>query len=346
MSEDFNTWLIVGGLTVGLAFGVVVQRSRFCMVAAVSNLVLIRDTRQLRAIIAALAVALLGTQVLESAGWVAVADASYRSARIDWAGAIGGGLMFGFGAMLAGGCAGRTVVGAAEGNGGALLTLMALAIGAMASLYGVIAPLRQWLASTTSVVVASGDASVAKLLGFSPWLFAVAIGVVCLAVILVLGRYTASKGLTIAGIVVGGLIVAGWLITGYLSIDEFDYHVHRPASVSFAGPVARAGIYLVSKGSVVSNFSVPLLIGVLLGSAGSARLNRTLRWRPPQVSRIGYHLTGGLLMGVGATFAGGCNIGNGLSGISTCSLEAIIATTAIVAGMRLGLGWLQHAENG
>ncbi len=346
MSEEFNLWLIVGGLMVGLAFGVVVQRSRFCLVAAVSNLVLIGDTRQLRAFVAAVAVALLGTQALESASWVAVADSGYRSAQIDWVGAIGGGLMFGCGAMLAGGCAGRTVVGAAEGNGGALLTLMALAMGAMVSLYGVMAPARQWLAATTSVVVPSGDASVAIILGLSPWLFAVAIAVVSLAVILALGRRALGNDLTAAGLMVGGLIVAGWFITGYLSVDEFDYHVHRPSSVSFAGPVARAGIYLVSKGSSINNFSIPLLVGVLLGSAGSAWLNRTLRWRPPQVSRIGHHLTGGLLMGVGAVFAGGCNIGNGLSGISTCSLEPMIATTAIIAGMRLGLAWLQHIESG
>lgn len=345
MSEEFNTWLIVGGFLVGLAFGAVVQRSRFCMVAALSNLVLIRDTRQLRSVITAIAVAVLGTQVLESAGWVAVADASYRVARIDWAGAIGGGLIFGFGAMLAGGCAGRTVVGAAEGNGGALLTLMALAIGAMVSLYGVIAPLRQWLASTTSVTLTSGDASVAKLLGLSPWVFAAVIGVVSLTIVWVLDRRAPGKGLILTGVLVGSLIVAGWFVTGYLSIDEFDYHVHRPSSVSFAGPVARAGIYLVSQGNVAHNFGVPLVIGVLLGSAGSAWSKRTLRWRPPQVSRIGYHLTGGLLMGVGAIFAGGCNIGNGLSGVSTCSIEAITATIAIIAGMRLGLSWLQHAEN-
>ena len=49
-------------------------------------------------------------------------------------------------------------------------------------------------------------------------------------------------------------------------------------------------------------------------------------------------------MGIGAILSGGCNIGQGLSGVSTVSIKALIAVTAIVAGMRLGLAWIQHAE--
>jgi len=49
-------------------------------------------------------------------------------------------------------------------------------------------------------------------------------------------------------------------------------------------------------------------------------------------------------MGLGAALAGGCNIGNGLSGISALSVRAIIATGAIVAGLRLGLAWIEKEE--
>jgi uncharacterized membrane protein YedE/YeeE len=49
-------------------------------------------------------------------------------------------------------------------------------------------------------------------------------------------------------------------------------------------------------------------------------------------------------MGIGATLAGGCNIGQGLSGVSTLSVGSFIAVAAIFAGMRLGLAWLQRHE--
>ena len=43
MWDQINPWLAGGGLTLGMAFGIVAQRSRFCVVAAVSNFALMRD---------------------------------------------------------------------------------------------------------------------------------------------------------------------------------------------------------------------------------------------------------------------------------------------------------------
>ena len=43
MNGNLPTLLSLGGLLIGLVFGVVAQRSSFCTVAAVSNWVLMRD---------------------------------------------------------------------------------------------------------------------------------------------------------------------------------------------------------------------------------------------------------------------------------------------------------------
>ena len=56
--DDLNLWLVGGGLFLGLLFGVVVQRTQFCMVTAVSNVVLMRDFRHAHAYFAALLVAI------------------------------------------------------------------------------------------------------------------------------------------------------------------------------------------------------------------------------------------------------------------------------------------------
>jgi len=44
------------------------------------------------------------------------------------------------------------------------------------------------------------------------------------------------------------------------------------------------------------------------------------------------HIVGGLLMGFGGVTALGCTLGQGVSGLSTLALGAIITTAAIVAG--------------
>ena len=58
---------------------------------------------------------------------------------------------------------------------------------------------------------------------------------------------------------------------------------------------------------------------------------------------MGVYLLGGFLMGVGAVMARGCNVGQGLTGLATLSLQSVVATAAIVFGMRIGLWWLERA---
>jgi uncharacterized protein len=151
MDDSFNLTLVAGGLILGLIFGGVIQRSRLCMMAAVSNQVLMGDRRQIDAYLVAVAIAVLGTQAIESGGWVVIAESSYRGARIDWLGTSLGGLMFGFGTTLAGGCAARILVGAAEGSGGALLALLAFALAATATQFGALEPVRVWVLSATAI---------------------------------------------------------------------------------------------------------------------------------------------------------------------------------------------------
>ncbi len=342
MEEELNFWLIGGGAIIGLLFGAVVQRSRFCLVAAVSNLVLVKDHSHLHAYMAALAVAILGTAVLEQGGWVAIADSAYRAPSLNWSGALLGGLVFGFGAMLAGGCATRTVVRVAEGNLGALVALLGFAGGAMATLYGVLGPTRGWLMTNTATPLAGGDGSLAVLLGAPQWLVAGAAVGLCLAVILLLGEPRKGIGMILAGVLIGLLITAGWWTTGYLALDEFTET--RPTSVSISGPVARAGLYVVTSQSTGAYFGLALIVGILAGGLLMALAYRRFHWVPPDGSRVGAYLTGGILMGVGAILAGGCNIGNGLTGASTISLHSLMAFAAIVVGMRAGLWWLQRQE--
>jgi hypothetical protein len=341
--ESVELWRIGGGALLGIVFGWLVQRSRFCMLAAVTNLVLMRDFRQLYAYVAAVAVAIAGAQLLEAGGVVVLAESSYRGARLDWVGALGGGLIFGFGTVLAGGCVGRILVRAAEGNLGAWLVMLVCAVTAAVVVGGPLASLRLWLFDTTVVPLPGEGLSLPELLGLPRGLIIVLATVAALVVIAFVGRATRSGALIAAGAAIGGLVVAGWWITGQLAQDEFSIAVTRPVSLGFAGPMAQVAIATTGGGSLYPFGSAPL-VGVLFGSVASALLTRSFHWTVPQVAQLFRLLAGGSFMGIGAMLAGGCNIGLGLSGLSTCSVGAILAVAAIFLGMRFGLVWLQYTE--
>lgn len=327
--------LAASALMIGLVFGAVAQRSRFCTVSAMSNLLLMRDYRQLHAYLAALAVALAGTTLLEWGQWVDIAESSYRRPVLSWGGALGGGLVFGFGAMLAGGCASRTLVRTAEGNIGSLIALVAFAMAGMVTLFGVLEPARVWLDRHSGLYLSGGDASLSLLLGLPLWLAPIALALLCLAVIFTVGDWRGHRGLLAAGAVIGLTVVAGWWATGWLGQDEFD--PIAPRSLNMAAPLARDALYLSTGQATGSLFGLLLIPGVLLGASASAFLRGELRWVAPAGSRVGAYLAGGALMGVGAVVAGGCNIGQGVTGLATASVSSLAAVVGIVAGMGLGL---------
>ena len=340
--DELNLWLVGGGLFTGLLFGIVVQRTQFCMVTAVSNVVLMRDFRHAHAYFAALLVAILGTLLLETGGWVAISETGYRVPRYDWLVIIGGGLLFGFGSMLAGGCAGRTTVRAAEGNLGAWIVLLAFALTAAATYFGALEPYRVWLIQNTSFELDAGDSAISAVLGLPLWSGAAVIAAACLVGIFFLGQAKRSYGLIAAGIVVGALVVAGWYITGYLSHDDFSEH--RASSIVIAGPLARATVFLTTGSLPGYGFTVSVLIGIVTGALASALLTRSFHLIIPEAQHLKHLLAGGALMGIGAICAGGCNIGAGLTGMSTGSIRALTAVVAIVAGMLLGIALLTRTE--
>jgi hypothetical protein len=340
--DNLNLWLVGGGLFIGLLFGIVVQRTQFCMVAAVSNIVLMRDFRHAHAYFAALLVAILGTLFLETGGLVAISETGYRVPRYDWLVISGGGLLFGFGSMLAGGCAGRTTVRAAEGNLGALVVLLAFALTAAATYFGALEPYRVWLIQNTAVELDAGDSALSAVLGLPLWVGPAVIAVVCFIGIFFLGKARRSYGLIAAGIVVGALVVAGWYITGYLSQDDFSEH--RASSITIAGPLARATVFLTIGSLPGYGFTISVLMGIVAGAFASSLVTRSFHLVIPEAQQLKHLLAGGALMGIGAICAGGCNIGAGLTGMSTGSIRALTAVVAIVSGMLLGIALLTRTE--
>ena len=102
-------YLAWGGFAIGAVFGALVERTRFCAMGALSDLVAFDDRRRLRAWLLASAVAIIGAQLLQAGGVVELGLAMYLAPSLNWLGNILGGLAFGIGMVFAGGCASRNL---------------------------------------------------------------------------------------------------------------------------------------------------------------------------------------------------------------------------------------------
>lgn len=98
----------------GVAFGVVLQKSRFCFTAAFRDPVLTGSTSLSKAVLIAIGIALLGFAVIQYQAAVNALGIPGSISPVGIHVAIGA-MMFGIGAVIAGGCASGTLMRVGEG---------------------------------------------------------------------------------------------------------------------------------------------------------------------------------------------------------------------------------------
>jgi hypothetical protein len=164
--------------------------------------------------------------------------------------------------------------------------------------------------------------------------------------------YRGRNALThdIAGVGLGLVATAMLWISGHLGfVPEHPETLEavylttnsgRMEAMSFVAPMAYILDWLMFYSDVtkVLSFGMVSAMGVVCGAAISSLLNGSFRWEGfGQTSDLAHHLVGAVLMGVGGVTAMGCTIGQGVSGISTLSLNAITAVLGIGIGAWLAI---------
>jgi len=346
--------LLIGGLAIGFGLGFLLQRTQFCAMGGISDIVMFGDWRRFRSWVLAGAVALVGAHTLEAYSIIDLERTRFLGARINWLGALGGGFVFGIGMILAGGCASRNLVRAGSGDLRALLILMVIASFAFATVSGVFGHMRVSLSDATafnpnmmgSTSQHLGDfvASASTALRSTIRLSVVVIVALGLAVFAFYDKtFRSSPRHVSAGIGVGLAVVGAFALTG-LAHDDFADRPIALEGLSFVVPLGSAFDWFERATAIgLPGFAAASVIGTLLGSFVGALSNGRFQLQTfVDVDDTVRHLGGAALMGVGGVFALGCTIGQGVSGLSTLSVGSLISVTAIIAGAVVALKWLMR----
>ncbi len=368
MEFTIHFQILLSVFLIAMVMGAVANKTGFCTMGAVSDWVNIGDTGRLRAWLLAIAVAMLGLVALEAAGIVTLPGDTfppYRTANFAWLRYALGGVLFGIGMTLGSGCGNKTFVRIGGGNLKSLVLLVAFAApAAYWMLWGEIGGqgfytlfFEGWIQPTTIDLAArniqsqelgaivggiAGVADTAKL----HLILGAAIALALLGFIFKSTDFRGSTDNILGGTVVGLAVVAGWWITGgSLGREWLEWAQLEPEapsrlavqSYTFISPMGDGARYVLNpKNSLLINFGVMALSGVIIGSFLYALITRKFRieWFVNAKDFLA-HAVGGVLMGIGGVLSMGCTIGQGVTGVSTLALGSFLTFFAIVFGSAL-----------
>ena len=353
-----------GGFALGLAFGAIAQRSNFCTMGALSDIVNMSHWSRARMWLLAVAVAITGATLLHASGQVNLAHSIYRrGASLPWLSLLVGGATFGVGMTLAGGCANKNLLRLGGGSLRSLVVLVFMGLAAYMTLKGLFG---QWRAAWLDPVAISlegtpmKDATLGQALALlTGWAAPQATQAVAALLVLALvifvfkdKRFRGNKLQVASGAALGALVVAGWYVSGHLGYGEnpdtleqvyFATNTRTIESLSFVAPTAFTLelLMLWTDKSLHASFGITTLLGIVAGAVLVSKLTGGFRWEGfASVQDLRTQIVGALLMGFGGVTALGCTIGQGMTGVSTLAIGSFIALAGLIGGCVATLKYL------
>lgn len=323
--------MIWSGLILGVLFGFVIQRGRFCTVALIRESVLKRPIA-LYVVSIIVLVHTVGVHALAAMGFVSIEEVAFQPIS-----AVIGGLLFGMGMMLAGFCPATLWVRSGEGILAAWIALLCFMLGVEFTKAGLFKPIY-----TVVRDYEKDQAFVYQSLAISPWWLVAGLATICGAWLLLALRRPAPKPFTmpaqqsglrhllfearwppaLTATLFGLILVAAWPLAETTG---------RTTGVAFSGPSGNLLSLLVT-GKPALHWGILFAIGVMLGGFLAAWGAREFRWRTGEPKALLRAAAGGYAMGMGSAIASGCVIGHCLINASLFSWQGIVSGFSIVLG--------------
>ena len=348
-------------LGVGLLAGFFMHRSDFCLAGAFRDLFLFRSLRRLCALLLAVSCSALLFETARLLGWLP--HYPFPLFAPPTLANLAGGLLFGVGMVLAGGC----VVGVLYKLGGGSLLAGSALLGLIAgsALYAELHP--WWSAVRRATVLHDQAVTLPQLTGTHPagWAAALVLaggwlcwrwrrtglwerpaavqGYVPLGVTSLLLALLGLLAVLGTGMPLGvttsyakaAAYVEQWLCPdhagtlAYFTAQPIRYVLPGggPALAGGSGPVF----------DVIALIQFPLIAGIVLGAMASAlRLGEFHPWRRLPASQVVMVFAGGVIMALGSRMTPGCNVWHLLGGLPLFTMESLLFLLGLLPGAWLG----------
>ena len=357
-----HLWVLTA-IPVGILFGFFLQKGDLCGASAFSEVVLMRDGKKVWGLWVCIVTGMAAFAVLDALGWVKL-----NPKPLTWLSYIVGGVLFGVGMVLAGGCVSGCLFKAGAGNLNSMAALPAIALGVALVEHG---PLKAANAAMKTFVVETpegGAVTLSSLTGLPFWSLALAFAVLTIGAAMALRLRRRPRearggvgprswqhvllartwrpwqaGLAIG--VLGGVAYLSSAATGRnypLGVTHGVLHAHllvtdsplkhvwaKPARGTAKAPAPQSAAPAVPRKKVVW-WLIGLVVSLAAGSWLSGRLSGEARLLPKPPEQTVVAFLGGLLVGAGAGLAKGCVVGNIMSGWALMSVGTVLFGIVVV----------------
>lgn len=345
-----HLWVLTT-IPIGFLFGFFLQKGDLCGASAFSEVVLMKDWRKTWGLWVCIVAGMASLAVLDLLGLVQLNPKPFL-----WASLLVGGVLFGVGMVLSGGCVSGTLYKAGVGHMNSLVALLGIPIGIALVEYGPLSGLHAYLKTLNSgritlssftgfpfwslaLILVGGTLAISiwrrdkdkqpsaetwtimsmlSAKSWKPWLAGLLIGILGGAAYL----SSAASGRNYPLGVTHGVVHAQLVVT-----DQNLNFVYKPAP---SPPAGDAQVTPANPKRNVSLWLIGLILSLVGGSWVSARLSGEARLiaKPPE--QIVVSFLGSLLVGAGAALATGCVIGNILSGIALMSVGMMFFAAVVI----------------
>ncbi|MEJ2109029.1 MAG: YeeE/YedE family protein [Acidobacteriota bacterium] len=352
---------VLTAIPIGFLFGFFLQKGDLCGASAFSEVLLMKSWKKTWGLWVCIVTGMAGFAILDLLGLVTLNPKPFQ-----WANILIGGILFGIGMVLAGGCISGTLFKAGVGHINSIVALVGIPIGIALVEYGPFSGLNETLKTNVLKSSEGGSITLSSLTGLPFW--AVALILVLVTIIIVWLRRSRSNpavqsgndGASLkrpvmtrswkpwqAGLLIGILGSAAYLSSAasgrnyplgvthgvlhtQMMVTESNLNVvYEKPNPSTSTPASNQE-QAPNPGKKVSLWLISLVISLVVGSWAAARLSGQARFiaKPPE--QIFIALIGSILAGAGAAVAKGCVIGNIISGVALASVGMVFFTIVVV----------------
>jgi uncharacterized membrane protein YedE/YeeE len=332
---------LISALVCGGLMGWALQRGRFCMNTAFRDTIFIKEFVTFRAFLLALLVSMVGANLLADGGVISL------KAQPFWPVAhILGGLLFGMGMVLAGGCGSGIWYRVGEGQIASFVAVGGFFGGIAIMQDGLLKPFYDW-SKKLIVVGAEGPYKLSQIFGGSTggkWAFIALVAVAVFVAVRPEKPFAIKKGKgyywSVTGVMIGLIsVLALWASAKFGDLHDsarglsFTTPTRELFFTLFTGESRSPFFQNYALGNLKLTWGVIFIIAVPLGAYLSARGLKEFAWKTPRDPKeLLTVMLGSLMMGFGSSLALGCNVGQAITGLSTLSVGSLFATLAIIAG--------------